>query len=385
MRTRFLAAGLGGLAVSALSLAADATLSEVMVMAPDPQASEAGADAASFFLARNGGNLEVPLVISFTLTGSAANGKDYTSVPLTVSMAPNQPIATIDIKPLADSETEGAETVVLTLAEKKGTYLLSKGRSARATITDGPPPAPALPPADRTGTLTVSVTFDGTGRWAHPTNGAYANQKVHRAFTYEMPLRGTYSAASSFTDIDRRESRGPMTMMNLKRYLVLQPRDILAPVGRVCGRGQSEILDISNGMETGDPGQPPLVPVELVLRGGGNFPSGDKTVPERDLCEAMIALDLEKNVYHLRIDGSDSHVKVRSVLNGREIPAAHNVQLQGGGGNVKAKLFLTDLPLTPNAKVLEGRRVIENFSTTTGRGGSRVPLTAVVKWKITLQ
>jgi hypothetical protein len=243
-----------------------------------------------------------------------------------------------------------------------------------------------LPPPDRTGTLTVSVTFTAAGKWNSKYSGAYSNLKWYRSYSYSVPLRGMYSPGSGFQEIARRE-KGGMFVPNMKRYLVLQPRDLLGPAGRFCGKGESRILDESSGMEVGDPGMPPLVPFTHVNRGGGPFPSGDKTVPERDLCATGVAFDYEKNVFHLRIDGSDAHVKVRSFHNGREPGHPFNVSLQGDdvAGSVKAKLTFLDEPMAAGAKGIEGHRVIENFGFVRGPDNMKYPLSATVKWKVTVQ
>jgi len=180
----------------------------------------------------------------------------------------------------------------------------------------------SLPRPDRVGTLVVTLTFDAAARWANARNGAYSSMKFHRTLSFTMPLRGTYSAGSGFQELDRREPQNPLAVPNLKRFLLLHPRDLLGATGRTCGSGKTEFLDEADGMEEGDPGQPPLVPFRHENRGGGAFPSGDKTVPERDLCQTVVSLDHERKVFHLRLDGSDSNVKIRSFHNGRERSSA---------------------------------------------------------------
>jgi hypothetical protein len=240
--------------------------------------------------------------------------------------------------------------------------------------------------AERTGTLSVTVTFEGAGNWKHPKNGAYAALKFHRVLTYTMPVRGIYSPGSGFTNIDRRELSGVNMAPSMKRFLILQPRDAVGPAGRACGKGTTEFADESSGMEVGGPGQPPLVPFTETIRGGGAFPSGDKTVPERDLCLTKVTLDFEKHVFHMSLDGTDSNVKVQAVHNGHAAPRA-NLPLQGyDNGAAKAKLTWFDVPMAaPNANVIEGTRTIENFNTVSGPMDSTFPLRATVNYRVTLQ
>ena len=240
----------------------------------------------------------------------------------------------------------------------------------------------AAPPPDHTATLTVTVKFDGEGKWSNPRNGAYSNLKFHREMTYTVPLNGVYSAGSGFMDIDRREQPQGFMIPDMKRYLVWTPRDRIAPAGTVCGQGRSVILDESSGKEVGDPGQPPLVPFVQTIKGGGAFPSGDKTVPERDLCEAAVTFDFQKHVLHLVIDGSDAHVKVTNVHNGFTAPR-YNLRLQGDDADVKAKLRFFDIPMPAGAKSVEGSRVVKDFSHVSGPDHSSFPLHATVQWKVT--
>lgn len=54
--------------------------------------------------------------IYFTLSGSATNGTDYTTIPLSIFVPPNTSSVNIPVSVLSDSLTEGPETVTLTLA-----------------------------------------------------------------------------------------------------------------------------------------------------------------------------------------------------------------------------------------------------------------------------
>src|SRR5262245_13683000 len=261
--------------ISHPALAAD--LPTISVMASDPRAAEAGGDPATFALMREAAPMDKPLTVFFTVSGTATNGADYARIEQSVTFAANSPVATVVVKPIADTLTEGTETVVLALDAKPGVYALGDFKSDQATITDAPPssagrtpfkpgkgltepPTPpvdtyGLPPPDRTGTLLVTMTFDGAGNWKHASNGSYASFKFHRVLTYTVPLRGIYSAGSQITEIDRREHPGgAMALPNFKRFLALAPREEIAPAPRVCGKGTVQFADESHGMAVGDPG-----------------------------------------------------------------------------------------------------------------------------------
>jgi hypothetical protein len=388
------------------ALAAD--LPKISVMTADAKAAEAGSDPASFVIIREGASIDKPLTVFFTMSGTATNGVDYASVGPSITFPAQSPMATVTIKPIADALVEGTETVVLTLSAKPGVYTLGEDKSGEATITDAPrgsagaptgnhpndttePPVVdttnGLPRPDRTGTLLVTMTFDAAGNWNDPRSGAYSNMKFHRVLTYTIPLRGTYGPGSGFTNIDKRDVAGPVFMPNFKRFLVLEPRDLMAPLPRVCGKGTAQIADERSGMEVGDPGQPPLVPFTETIKGGGVFPSGDKTVPERDLCLTKVTLDFEKHVFHMSLDGSDSNVKVINVHNGHAARPM-NLPLQGydSNGAAKAKLTWFDMPMgAGNPNTIAATRTFEAFNTVSGpMQGATFPLTARIEYRLTL-
>jgi Calx-beta domain len=368
-------------------------LSTVTILAIDPAASEAGPKAATIMVARNDGDLTRPLVVPLSITGSATAGTDYAPLASSIAFAANVPLVMLKVTPIKDAIAEGEETVVLALVPKAGAYLLGEENKATVTIADAgsasmpssgaADPRSMLPPPDRTGTLSVAITFDGRGTWKHPKNGAYSNLKFHRELLYTVPLRGSYGAGSGIAELGRRY---PVDIVNVnfKRYLVGQPRDAIAPAGTYCGAGTVTIADESSGMEVGDPGQPPLVPFTQTVKGGGKYPSGDRTVPERNLCETYAIIDNQRHVLHLRLDGSDAFVKVTNVHNGHTIPP-YNLRLQGDAVDAKAKFSLSDLPIPANALAAEGSKVIENASSVGGPMSSTFPLTATVKWKLQMK
>ncbi len=368
-------------------------LSTVTIIAVDPAASEAGPKAATLFVARNDGDLAKSLVVQLQISGTATAGADYVPVASPITFAPNVPLVTIKVMPIKDTIKESEETVILTLVPNAKSYLLGDDKSATATIADaagpesGTPTSSNTPPSpgvnERTGTLGVTLTFGGEGTWKHPKNGAYSNLKFHRELSYTIPLRVTVGAGAGVAEIDRKYPTDPVNV-NFKRYLAGHPPDATAAAGTPCGIGTVAILDESSGMEVGDPGQPPLVPFTQTVKGGGKYPSGDRAVPERDLCESYAVLDNQRHVLHLKLDGSDTFVKVTNVHNGHALPA-YNLRLQGDAADAKAKLTLLDLPVPADALAVDGSKVIVGASTMSGPMSSAFPLTATVRWKLQIE
>lgn len=156
------------------------------VTAFDASASEAGANTGTFRLTRAGDLtlLASPLTVTFTLTGTATNGTDYTVVPLTATFAASQPTVDVVVTPTADALAEGSETVILTLTGV-APYELGSPVSATVNISDTVNPLVSVAALDasasesgdtgmfrltRSGdtsaSLAVTVTFTGTA-----TNG----------------------------------------------------------------------------------------------------------------------------------------------------------------------------------------------------------------------
>lgn len=390
---------------TAPSWAAD--LPVITVVALDAHASESGKTATLLFT-REKAAIDSGLEVSFTLSGTATPGLDYVNPGSVIHFPPQVPMVTLTIRPLPDTLPEGDETVIVSLAEKKEAYRVGESREAQITISDassgpgsGRPQSdgkgPIVDPTgrgpssgvvfDRTGKLYVSITLDGSGSWRSARTGEYADHKFHRALSYTVPLTGLYGGGSGFTELDRRERTNGFSMPNVRRYLVLHPSQLMefGSGGKPCGNGATDYLDERKGMEVGDPGQPPLVPYVQTIKGGGPFPSGDKTVRESTLCQTLVSFDFDKHVYHLRIEGSDSSVKTRTVHNGHVAPPVALPLTGYDNGEAKAKLTFFDLPLPSNGTAAEGSRTLENFSVVNGTHSSQFPLRAIVSWRIVTQ
>jgi large repetitive protein len=75
------------------------------------------------------------LTVFYTLSGTATNGTDYTTLPGSVTFAAGATTATVTVAPIADALTEGNETVILTLVDQAG-YTLGANTTATITLAD---------------------------------------------------------------------------------------------------------------------------------------------------------------------------------------------------------------------------------------------------------
>lgn len=111
------------------------------VAALDPTAGEPGrADGnATFQFARTGGDINTPLTIRYTVTGTATAGTDYNPLSGTVTIAAGQTVsAPVDVVPLADNRNEPVESIVVKVAEDIA-YQVGSADTATARLLDNNP------------------------------------------------------------------------------------------------------------------------------------------------------------------------------------------------------------------------------------------------------
>lgn len=128
-----------------------------------------------------------PLDVKFAVTGTATSGGDYAILPAgTVTIPAGSPSATATVDPIADTQDEPDETVILTIsADPAYTIAASPLNSAEGTITDddGVPTiqitnvtAPEPPTGSSTFVFTVSLTNPSSSQitlnYATATTGA---------------------------------------------------------------------------------------------------------------------------------------------------------------------------------------------------------------------
>jgi hypothetical protein len=113
------------------------TPATVSVSAADASASESGPDAGSVTFTRTG-STAAPLVVSYTVGGSATRGADYAALLGSVTIPAGRASVTLAVQPVDDAIFEGAETVVVGVAASAG-YLVGAPGSSTITISDNDP------------------------------------------------------------------------------------------------------------------------------------------------------------------------------------------------------------------------------------------------------
>lgn len=114
----------------------------VTVTATDAAAAEAGLNPGTFTISRTGATT-LALTVNYTMSGTAANATDYTSLSGSVIIAPGSSTATVTLTPIDDTGYEGSQTAIMTLTANPATYAVGSPASATVTIADNESPPPS--------------------------------------------------------------------------------------------------------------------------------------------------------------------------------------------------------------------------------------------------
>lgn len=106
----------------------------VSVTASKAGADESGARNGEFTFTRSG-PVNFPLEVRYGVGGSAVNGFDYVALPGTVVFAPGVSSVSVAVKPNPDLQSEGTDSVVVTVVSGTG-YALGAQPSATVNIAD---------------------------------------------------------------------------------------------------------------------------------------------------------------------------------------------------------------------------------------------------------
>jgi len=135
---------------------------EVNVAVSNTVVTETSA-AVPFFLNRTSST--GALTVNFTLTGTATNGSDYTTVPLSVTFADGAGTAVVNIDATDDAVVEGTETVAFTLSDSPD-YSVGAANTTTMYIGDSESPtitvqfgAAISNGSEGTGTVNIPVTL----------------------------------------------------------------------------------------------------------------------------------------------------------------------------------------------------------------------------------
>ncbi|WP_413176349.1 Calx-beta domain-containing protein [Anabaena azotica] len=141
------------------------------------------------------GNLNVPLTVNYTVAGTATNGTDYNTLIGTVSLAAGVSKAIINITPIDDSDFEGNETVIVTLATGTN-YLVGSAKTATINIADNDKPAITITANDADAGETLTGQIANPGQFTLTRSGNNAD-----ALTVNYTVAGTAINGTDYTNL----------------------------------------------------------------------------------------------------------------------------------------------------------------------------------------
>ena len=130
---------------------------EVDIAVTDDTATEGTTDKTIEFKLTRTANIASPLTVHYTISGSAINGTDYQTLPLTATFAAGATTTTVTVTINDDTQYEIDETVGLTLVAGSG-YSLGSSITATGTIHNAASIVPVVTVSFQDG----SAGYDGT-------------------------------------------------------------------------------------------------------------------------------------------------------------------------------------------------------------------------------
>jgi acetyl esterase/lipase len=163
----------------------------------DPDAAEPS-DPGAFFLWRTGSTTS-PLTVSLVISGTAANGTDYSTVASTATFPAGSNQIAVSIAPVDDLTTENLETISLAVAPDPALFLGPRAVAVNL-VDDDPPGTPELVSISLNPTSVVgSGTVTGTVQLSGPalSIGATVSLTSNDTSTATVPASITIPAGAS--------------------------------------------------------------------------------------------------------------------------------------------------------------------------------------------
>ncbi len=169
------------------------TLPVITVVANDASAGEP-ANPGQYTLTRTGPTTS-SLTVNVSLTGTATNGADYTTIPNTVTFAAGSSTALVDLNVTDDTLVEEAETAILTVTSGTG-YTVGTSASATVNIADNDLPTITVAATDANAAETVLGTTPNPGQYTLTRTGPTTS-----SLTVNVSLTGTAINGTDYTTI----------------------------------------------------------------------------------------------------------------------------------------------------------------------------------------
>jgi hypothetical protein len=178
----------------------------VGVSASVATAREEGPVNGQFTITRSG-DLGGPLTVNYTLAGTAVNGTDYNSIPLSLTFAAGQATTNILVIPVNDAEAEFTETVIFTLSGSAN-YGISTTTATVAIVDNDPTELsitvtqPTLLESFAGAKATLRITRKGLTNSAVTANISYATGTATLGVDFNAVTSTNVAAAAATRDFN---------------------------------------------------------------------------------------------------------------------------------------------------------------------------------------
>ncbi|BAZ80882.1 putative peptidase [Sphaerospermopsis kisseleviana NIES-73] len=188
----------GTSASATVNIADNDSLPTITVVATDANAAETllgtTPNPGQFTLTRTG-PITSSLTVNVSLTGTATNGTDYTTIPTTVTFAAGSSTALVNLNVTDDTLVEGAETAILTVTSGTG-YTVGTSASATVNIADNDLPTITVVATDANAAETLLGTTPNPGQFTLTRTGPTTS-----SLTVNVALTGTATNGTDYTTI----------------------------------------------------------------------------------------------------------------------------------------------------------------------------------------
>jgi|GEM_PF-381965 len=151
----------------------------VSVVASDPSASENPLVTGTFTVSLNSVNTGSPIIVNYTISGTATPDSDYTALSGIVTIPNGQQSETISVIPIDDSEAELSETVMLTLSSGTG-YNVGVPSTATVNISS----EDVIPPGTNLALLKPTTASSGASTKDKAVDGNYNKHNYWQGIPY---------------------------------------------------------------------------------------------------------------------------------------------------------------------------------------------------------
>ncbi|MBK7408816.1 MAG: choice-of-anchor L domain-containing protein [Saprospirales bacterium] len=188
-----------------------------------------------YFLFTRDGDLSLPMTITFTISGTATPGADYTPLTGSVTILAGQSSVQLPVNAIVDGITEGAETIILNFALP----CQCSQKTVIMQIQDPPPINLNLPDQTLCGSQPVTLNPGATGGVPGPLTYNWSTGANTSTITVTPPV-GTTTYSVTVTD-----DCGNTAIDSANITIGETPTAALSGSGVLCTQGNQSPVDLS--------------------------------------------------------------------------------------------------------------------------------------------